>query len=115
MSFALILAAALSQTVEAPPAEARPRPAYRVDNSRSDQDRLNELKIDVNSAYARGRIDRATAAEFHLGIERIRRQIIRMGLQVGYRQRVRVRARIDRLYARWDEHRALDAAVRSGN
>lgn len=114
MSFALILAAALSQTPAAAPAPARPRPAYRVDNSRSDQDRLNELRIEVSSALAKGRIDRATAAEFQVAIERIRRQIIRNGIQVGYRQRLRVRARIDRLSERWDQRRAMTADIRSG-
>jgi hypothetical protein len=113
MSLVLLLAAALSPASAAAPAPARP--AYRVDNSRSDQDRLNELRIAVRSALARGRIDRATAAEFQLAIERIRRQIIRNGIQVGYRQRLRVRARIDRLVARWEERRAMAADIRSGN
>ncbi|HEX8262848.1 MAG TPA: hypothetical protein VF547_08240 [Allosphingosinicella sp.] len=112
MSTTLILAAFLSAAPAAAPADARS--PYRVDRSLSDADRLSELRIDVTSAYDGGRIDRATATEFYLAIERIRRQMIRMGIQVGYRQRVRLRARIDGLYARWAKRQSLNAEVRSG-
>ncbi|HEX8572334.1 MAG TPA: hypothetical protein VF759_06250 [Allosphingosinicella sp.] len=111
MSFALVLAAFLSAS---PAAEARTRVEAPVNRSLSDVDRLNELKIDVNAALAKGLVDRPTAAQFHFGIERIRRQMVRMGMQVGYRQRIRVRARIDALQARWEARKALNADIRSG-
>jgi hypothetical protein len=120
MSLALILAALLSPS-PAPAAaavlNATPSSAYRpVDRSLSDQGRLTELQIAVRSAYLKGEIDRATATEFYLGIERIRRRLIVMGIQVGYRQRVRVRERIEALEARLEASRIRAAAdVRSGN
>jgi hypothetical protein len=111
MTLELILAALLS----ASPAPAEARSQYAVDRSLSEADRLNELRIDVDAALKKGEIDRATAVRFLYGIERIRRQMIRMGIQVGYRQRVRLRARIDALYERWAERKTLNAHIRSGN
>jgi hypothetical protein len=112
MPLALILAATLAAAPTAAPAPARS--AYEVNRSLSDSDRLRELDIEVGKAYANGQIDGATAKEFRIGIARIRRQMILMGIQVGYRQRVRLRGRIDRLYARLERHRELAAQVRSG-
>jgi hypothetical protein len=96
MSLVPIVAALLSTA----PAEGLAAAYPAVDRSISDSDRLKELEIDVRSAQAKGRIDRATAARFHVGIARVRRQMFRMGMQFGYRQKVRLRQRIDRLYAR---------------
>ena len=116
MSLALILAAFLTPPPAAAPAPARASADGPVDRSLSDSDRLNELDLALRTAYAKGRIDRATATELHLGIARARRQMFRMGIQVGYRQRVRLRERIDGLYARLEQRRAANAAnVRSGN
>ena len=112
MALTLILAAFLS-SVPTAAAEARPT-ADAIDRSKSDSDRLTDLYIDVQSAHRNGEIDNATAREFYLGIGRIRRQLIVMGIQVGYRQRVRMRARIDRLHARFEQRRLLQASqVRS--
>jgi hypothetical protein len=99
MPLALILAAVLSQS-----------PAPAVDRSLSDVDRLTELRIDVDSALRAGQIDPPTAAQLYLGIERTKRQMFRMGMQFGYRQRVRLRERIDRLYARLAQSRTPIAA-----
>jgi hypothetical protein len=107
MPLALMLMALLSPATSA---EVRTPPAYPVDRSLSDNDRLRELDIAVRKAYARGEIDGPAAREFRLGIARIRRQMILMGMQVGYRQRVRLRERIDRLYARLDERRGARVA-----
>ncbi|MEA3065000.1 MAG: hypothetical protein QOJ27_1446, partial [Sphingomonadales bacterium] len=108
MPLALMLAALLSP---APPAAAVRTPPLRpVDRSLSDNDRLRELDIAVGRAYAKGEIDGPAAREFRLGIARIRRQMILMGMQVGYRQRVRLRERIDRLYARLADRRGARAA-----
>jgi hypothetical protein len=116
MSLALILAAALAPGPAMTPAVVPAQPVYQVDRSLGDSDRLNALDRAVRSAYAGGRIDRATATELHLGIGRTRRQMFRMGMQVGYRQRVRLRERIDRLYERLEQRQAARAAdLRSGN
>jgi hypothetical protein len=114
MPLALILAAVLSPPAAAP-AETLAPTEYSVNRSLSDSDRLRELDIAVRKAYAKGEIDGPTVREFDLGIARIRRKMILMGIQVGYRQRVEVRGRIDRLYARLAERRAQRPAdIRSG-
>jgi hypothetical protein len=113
MSLALILAAFLSPGPAMTPVEAPTQPVYQVDRSLGDSDRLNELEIAVRSAYRKRLIDRATASQLFFGIERIRRKMFLMGMQVGYRQRVRLRERIDGLYARFAERQALNAEVRS--
>ena len=119
MSLALILAALLSPS-PIPAAASAPNTAPSaadrpVDRSLSDQARLTELQVAVRSAQSKGEIDRATAGEFYLGIERIRRKLIIMGIQVGYRQRIRVRARIDALEARLEASRVrAPADIRSG-
>jgi len=107
MLVTMILAAALA----AGPAESSSRRPARppVDRSLSESDRLRELEIAVRAAQARGEIDRAEATELRLGAARARRQMVRMGIQVGYRQRVRLRERIDRLYARLEARRASSA------
>ena len=101
MSLTLLVAALLS------PASAAAAPAeYRVDRSLSDTDRLRELEIAIRAAHARGEIDTATADGLHLGVARTRRKMVLMGMQVGYRQRVRLRERIDRLSAQLESRRA---------
>ena len=100
MALTLILAALLS----AAPAAGAAAPAP-VDRSLSEADRLRELEIAVRAAHARGEIDRASADSLHLGIARTRRKMVLMGMQVGYRQRVQLRQRIDGLYARLAAHR----------
>lgn len=94
MMLTVILAAMLSA---APAAAAAPA---AVDRSLSETDRLRELEIAIRAAHARGEIDRASADSLHLGIARTRRKMVLMGMQVGYRQRVALRQRIDGLYAR---------------
>lgn len=108
MSLALVLAAMLSLA----PAAGAATPAP-VDRSLSETDRLRELEIAIRTAHARGEIDSAAADGLNLGIARTRRKMALMGMQVGYRQRVRLRERIDRLYAQLDSRRA-SAEGRSG-
>jgi len=113
MPLALILAAVLAPA--APAAVPRAGPVYPVDRSLSDSDRLRELDIAVRRAFAQGEIDAPTAQDFRLAIARVRRQMVRMGIQVGYRQRVRLRGRIDSLYSRLEHRRVERAAdIRSG-
>lgn len=99
----LILAAILSF---APAAASAADPAP-PDRSLSDSDRLRDIEIAIRAARAGGEIDEAAARELQLGVARTRRQMIRMGMQVGYRQRVRIRQRIDGLQARLEARRAL--------
>jgi hypothetical protein len=101
MPLALFLVALLAPT---PAAVGAPAPA-QVDRSLSETDRLRELEIAIRTAQARGEIDRATADGLHLGVARTRRKMVLMGMQVGYRQRVRLRARIDGLYERLEARR----------
>ena len=118
MSIALMLAAVLAPSPAAAPAAAPPRAGadVPVDRSLGDADRLNELRIHVRSARERGEIDDSTAAQLYIGIERVRRQMAVMGMQFGYRQRVRLRARIDRLYERLARSRIpATASLRSEN
>ena len=110
MSLILFAAALLSP---APLAAAAPA-AKQVDRSLGDQTRLSELEIRIRSAQDKGEIDRATALEFRRQIARLRRQLIRMGIQVGYRQKVRMRHRIDALEARIAARRAAPGQGRSG-
>lgn len=98
MTMAMIAALLFAAAPAGPAAQA---PAgLTVNRSLSDSDRLRELEIAVRDARARGEISPATAVELHLGVARARRQMTRMGIQVGYRQKVRLRARIDALHAR---------------
>ncbi|HEX8620538.1 MAG TPA: hypothetical protein VF718_01065 [Allosphingosinicella sp.] len=116
MSMALIVAALLVQRPEmvAPQALTSPPPPAGREEGLGDTERLYRLQRDVAAAQAQGRIDEAEAKDFNLAIARIRRQIIRMGIQVGVRQRQRVRARIDGVRARLDARLAA-GSVRSGN
>jgi hypothetical protein len=102
MALTLILAAFLASA----PVPGQP------DRSLSDSDRLSELDIAIRSARAGGEIDGVTAERLHLGVARARRQMFRMGMQVGYRQKVQLRERIDGLYERLAAHRT--ATGRSG-
>ena len=110
MSLALFLVALLAP---APAAGSLAPAAAQVDRSLSETDRLRELEIAIRAAHARGEIDRATADGLHLGVARTRRKMVLMGMQVGYRQRVRLRERIDGLYARLAQRRTPDR--RPGN
>jgi hypothetical protein len=116
MSMALIVAALLVQRPEmvAPQALTSPPPPYGGEEGLGDNERLYRLQRDVGAARAGGLLDEAQAKAFNLEIARIRRQIIRMGIQVGVRQRVRIRARIDSVRVRL-EARLGTTSVRSGN
>jgi hypothetical protein len=114
MFLELILAASLSPLAAAAPAAPAPLAEKGVDRSLGETDRLKELEIDIRSAQERGEIDKPAAERFYLELARIRRQMILMGMQVGYRQRIRLRQRIDRLYARWEQRRAIGTSGRSG-
>jgi hypothetical protein len=114
MVLELILAASLSPPAAAVPAGSPSLAGKPVDRSLSETDRLKELEIEIRTARDRGEIDDATAELFYFDVARIRRQMILIGMQIGYRQRVRLRERIDRLHARWEQRRAISAAGRSG-
>lgn len=98
----VLIAALLVQRPEmvAPEALTSPPPPYGRQEGLGDTERLYRLQRDVGAAHAQGLLDDAEARDFNLAIARIRRQIIRMGIQVGVRQRIRVRARIDAVRAR---------------
>lgn len=104
MPLTVILAASLAAAPAA--GTPAPPPSAPVDRSLSDSDRLKELEIAVRAAYGKGEIDGPTAERFHLGIARVRRQMALMGMQFGYRQRLRLRQRIDGLYERLATRRA---------
>jgi hypothetical protein len=102
MSLSLIVAALLVQRPEmvVPEAYSSPPPPYGREEGLGDTERLYRLQRDVAAARAGGLLGESEARDFDLAIARIRRQIVRMGIQVGYRQRVRVRARIDAVRSR---------------
>ena len=102
MPLTLILAALLVQRPEmvVPEAYTSPPPPGGREEGLGETERLYRLQRDVGAARAKGILSEAEARDFHLAIARIRRQIIRMGIQVGVRQRVRVRGRIDAVRAR---------------
>lgn len=60
---------------------------------------LHRLHLDLVSARASGAISPAEANDLSIRVDRIRRQMFRMGNVVGHRQRVRLRARIEALRA----------------
>jgi hypothetical protein len=63
------------------------------------REHLYRLYRDVASAQASGEISSSAARDLQVRVERIRRQMARMGNIVGHRQRVRLRARIDAVRA----------------
>lgn len=73
-----------------------PPPSYAREGVGDDvrQD-LDQLHQDVASAKASGEISRAAARDLSVRVERLRRQLVRMGNVVGHRQRLRFLARID--------------------
>jgi hypothetical protein len=96
MPFAVIAAMLLVQAQEMGGLDAltSPPPPYGAEEDLGDTERLYRLQRDVRAAREKGLLDEAEALAFDLEIARIRRQVMRMGIQVGVRQRVRVRARI---------------------
>ena len=67
---------------------------------------LWRLYNELLSAEARGEISPAAARDLNLRVDRIRRQMGRMGNVAGHRQRGRLRARIDALRTQLLESRA---------
>lgn len=96
--FTALLLAPLPQSLASEPFTAPPPPVSARDGVGDDvRASLYRLHLDVVSARARGEISSAAARGLQVRVERIRRQMIRMGNVVGHRQRVRMRARIDAL------------------
>jgi hypothetical protein len=104
MSLSQIVAALLVQAPEmvAPQTLTAPPPAYGRQEGASETERLYRLQRDVWTARAEGLLDEAETRELNFAIARIRRQMILMGMQVGVRQRLRIRARVDAVRAQLD-------------
>ena len=109
MSIALVtvmLLAPLPQSMASEPFTSPPPPVSgRVGVGDDLREHLYRLYSDVLSAEARGEISPGAARELSVRVDRIRRQMTRMGNVVGHRQRVRMRARIDALRAQLVESR----------
>jgi hypothetical protein len=106
MSLALITAMLLAPMppMSSEPFTTAPPPAYGPAGVGDEvREHLYRLYRDVALAQARGEISPAAARDLSLRVERIRRQMVRMGNVVGYRQRVRLRARIDAVRSRLPE------------
>jgi hypothetical protein len=110
MSIALLtvmLLAPLPQSMASDPFTSPPPPVSAREGVGDDlRLHLYRLYSDVVSAEARGEISPAEARALSVRVDRIRRQMSRMGNIVGHRQRVRLRARIDALRADFLESRA---------
>jgi hypothetical protein len=74
---------------------------------------LYQVHREVRSAYQKKEISPEKALELYVGIERIRRRTY-AHFNFGYRERVRLRARIDAIRARLEESRT-GSLVHSGN
>lgn len=103
MSIALVtvmLLAPLPQSIASDPFVSPPPPIAGREGVGDDlREHLYRLYSDVISAEARGEISPAAARTLSARVDRIRRQMSRMGNVVGQRQRVRLRAKIDALRA----------------
>jgi hypothetical protein len=98
--FAAMLLAPLPQSMASDPFTSPPPPTSGRTGVGDDvRDHLYLLHRDLVSAQTSGEISPTAARTLNLGVERIRRQMSRMGNVVGHRQRVRLRARIDALRA----------------
>jgi hypothetical protein len=84
-----------------------PPPSYAREGVGDDvRQNLNQLHQDVVSAEANGEIGPAAAHDLSVRVERLRRQLLRMGNVVGHRQRLRFLARIDAVRSQLAESRA---------
>ncbi|HEX6376601.1 MAG TPA: hypothetical protein VFZ91_12875 [Allosphingosinicella sp.] len=114
MSLALVTAmllAPLPQSIASDPFTSPPPPVSSRDGVGDDvREHLYRLHSDVVSAEASGEISPAAARDLQVRVERIRRQMVRMGNVVGHRQRLRLRARIDALRSQLTESRAPGTA-----
>lgn len=98
---AMLLAPLASEPFTSPP----PPTIGRVGVGGDLQAHFSELHRDVAVAEAGGEISADSARSLNLSVERIRRQMARMGNVVGSRQRARLRARIDAVRAQLAESR----------
>jgi hypothetical protein len=105
MSLIMTIAASLAMTVPGagPTPYTAPPPAAPTNGSEDEMELLFRLNDEIRTARAAGSIDGATAKQFELDSARLRRQIFRLGLQIGYRQHIRMRARINAVRARLAE------------
>lgn len=110
MSIAIVtvmLLAPLPQSLASEPFISPPPPISGRAGAGDDlREHLYRLYTDVLSAEARGEISPAEARLLSDRVDRIRRQMSRLGNVVGHRQRVRLRARIDALREQLAESRA---------
>ena len=105
--FTAMLLAPLPQSMASDPFTSPPPPIAGREGVGDDvREHLYLLYRDVASAEASGEISPSEARTLNVGVERIRRQMFRMGNVVGHRQRVRLRQRIDALRARLVDSRA---------
>ena len=99
MSIAFIttlLLAPLAQSISSDPIISPPPPvSARLGVGDDVREQLYRVYTDVAAARARGEISADAARDLNVRVERIRRQMVRMGNIVGHRQRVRLRQRID--------------------
>ena len=103
MSIALLTVLLLAPLPHSDHFVSPPPPVSARDGVGDDiREQLYRLHSDVLSAEARGEISPAAAKGLSARVDRIRRQIVRMGNVVGQRQRVRLRARIEALRAELD-------------
>ncbi|HYD39079.1 MAG TPA: hypothetical protein VEA60_15790 [Allosphingosinicella sp.] len=102
-----LLLAPLVESISSDPVISPPPPVSgRLGVGDDVRQNLYQLHLDVGSARERGEISAAAARDLNSQVERIRRQIARMGNVVGYRQRARLRTRIDALRSQLAESRA---------
>ena len=103
----VLLLAPLPHSLASPPFTSPPPPMSGREGIGDDlREHLFRLHSDVVVAEARGEISRAEARDLSGRVDRIRRQMSRMGNIVGHRQRVRLRARIDAVRAHLVNSRA---------
>jgi hypothetical protein len=103
----ILISAAFLAGAQMPPAALNNSPppgVGRDGGSESVAARLYEVHRAVRTAYEKKEISPEKALELYLGIERIRRRTY-AHFNFGYRERVRLRARIDAIRTRLEEGR----------
>lgn len=102
----LLMTAMLFAPIASEPFTSPPPPsAGRSGVGQDVQWNFYQLHRDLIAAEAGGEISADSARDLRVSVERIRRQMIRMGDVVGIRQRHRLQARIDAVRARLAQSR----------
>ncbi|HYE28388.1 MAG TPA: hypothetical protein VEA61_09165 [Allosphingosinicella sp.] len=105
--FTAMLLAPLPQSLASDPFTSPPPPiSGRAGVGGDVEDHFFQLHRDLVSAQAGGEISADAARDLNVRVERIRRQMVRMGNVVGHRQRLRLRAKIDAVRSQLAESRA---------